>query len=133
MLKYFTVILLFAFSLPTQAEIINYVTPDQEDLETISGSAIKTIVIEDDFMADLDKTAAEHGDDHAMGTLANSCLKKQDYACAYKWAGVALRGFYWKQADAVDKIESIKNSAAENLSQEQIAELDEIIRNFQPK
>ena len=73
MLKYFTVILLFAFSLPTQAEIINYVTPDQEDLGTISGSAIKTIVIEDDFMADLDRTAAEQTSRDTPSTSSPDC------------------------------------------------------------
>ena len=133
MFKYVIFALLLTLSSSARAEVVNYVTPSQQNLGAILGDNIKTIVVEDDFMADLDLTAAEHGDPHAMGTLANSCLTKKDYACAYKWAGVALKSGYWKQAGQEAVIEKIKNTAKAQLSDDKIAELDAVIKEFRPK
>jgi hypothetical protein len=132
MLKYF-VICLLAFAQPAHSEIINYVSPSQQDLGTPSAPGVKTIVVEDDFMFDLDLTAAQNGDVHAMGTLANSCLNKKDYACAYQWAGTALRANYWQSIGQGDKIKNIQNEAKAHLTPEQITELDTAIREFKPK
>ena len=133
MLKYLTFCLLLALPLSARSEVINYVTPSQQDLGTVSDPQVKNIVIEDDFLSDLDIIAANHGDDHAMGTLANSCLSKKDYSCAYKWSALALKGSYWKQTGAESKIESIKNAASEHLTADEISELNEIINKFRPK
>ena len=107
MFKYLLLALLCSFSTQAHSEIINYVTPSQQDLGTISDPNVKNITIESDAFSDLDLIASEHGDSHAMGTLANSCLAKQDYECAYKWAGISLRTPYWKQVVAEDKIKNI--------------------------
>lgn len=133
MLKYIVFSLSLIFAAQAQAEIVNYVTSAQEDLNSDSNSGVRNIIIEDNFMADLDLTAAKHGDDHAMGTLAYSCLQKRDFECAYKWSGIALRGSYWKQMGATDKIKDIQKSAKEQLSAEQISELDDIVKNFRPE
>lgn len=133
MLKYIVFSLSLIFAAQAQAEIVNYVTSSQENLNSDSNSGVRTVIIEDDFMADLDLIAAKHGDDHAMGTLAYSCLQKREYECAYKWSGIALRGFYWKQMGTTDKIKDIQKSAKEQLSVEQISELDDIIKNFRPE
>ena len=133
MLKYLIICLLFAFSQPAHSEIVNYVTPSQENLGTSSAPGVKTIVIEDDFMFELDLTAAKHGDVHAMGTLANSCLKKNDYACAYQWAGTALRASYWQSIGQGDTIKNIQEEAKSHLSPEEITKLDTAIREFKPK
>lgn len=133
MLKYIVFSLFLIFAIQAQAEVVNYLTSAQENLNSDSNLVGQTVIIEDDFMADLDLTAAKHGDDHAMGTLAYSCLQKRDYECAYKWSGIALRGSYWKQMRATDKIKDIQKSAKEQLSAEQISELDDIIKNFRPE
>lgn len=133
MLKYIVFSLFLIFAIQAQAEVVNYLTSAQENLNSDSNLEGQTVIIEDDFMADLDLTAAKHGDDHAMGTLAYSCLQKRDYECAYKWSGIALRGSYWKQMRATDKIKDIQKSAKEQLSAEQISELDDIIKNFRPE
>ncbi len=132
MLKYIVFCLCFTFSVAAQAEVVNYVSPAQQDLGTISGSNVQNIVIEDDFFADLDLTAAKHGDPHAMGTLANSCLQKKDYSCAYQWAGIALRSSYWQQVGQEDKIKNIQDAAAKQLSSEQISDLNTVIKEYKP-
>lgn len=133
MLKYIVFSLSLIFAAQAQAEVVNYLTSAQENLNSDSNLEGQTVIIEDDFMADLDLTAAKHGDDHAMGTLAYSCLQKRDYECAYKWSGIALRGSYWKQMRATDKIQNIQKNAKKKLSAEQISELDDIIKNFRPE
>ena len=133
MLKYIIFCCLFAFAQPTRSEVINYVTPSQQDLGVSSAPGVKTIVVEDDAFFDLDLTASEHGDPHAMGTLANSCLAKKDYECAYKWAGIALRSNYWQQIGEEDKIKAIQNAAAQHLSSEKISETDVLIKEYRPK
>jgi len=133
MFKYLLLALLCSFSTQAHSEIINYVTPSQQDLGTISDPNVKNITIESDAFSDLDLIASEHGDPHAMGTLANSCLAKQDYECAYKWAGISLRTPYWKQVGAEDKIKNIQSIAAEHLSNEQITQLKTVISEFMPK
>lgn len=133
MLKYIVFSLFLIFAIQAQAEVVNYLTSAQENLNSDSNLVGQTVIIEDDFMADLDLTAAKHGDDHAMGTLAYSCLQKRDYEYAYKWSGIDLRGFYWKQIGATDKIQNIQKNAKKKLSSERISELDDIIKNFSPK
>lgn len=133
MLKYIIFCLCFAFFVSAQAEVVNYVTPAQQNLGTISGPNVQNIVVEDDFFADLDLTAAKHGDIHAMGTLANSCLQKKDYSCAYKWSGIALRGTYWQQIGQEDKIKEIQNMAATHLSSKEISNIDILIKEFRPQ
>ena len=48
MLKYF-VICLLAFAQPAYSEVINYVSPSQQDLGVVSAPGFKTIIVEDDF------------------------------------------------------------------------------------
>ena len=134
MIKYFTLCCcFFSFSVMAQPQIINYVTPSQSELSE-SSENVQNVVIEDnDFFSDLDKIAAEHGDTHAMGTLANTCLRKKDFSCAYQWAGIALRGSYWQSQGSADKIADIQEKAKENLSAEQISVLDIIVKEFKPK
>ena len=96
-------------------------------------SANKNVIEDDDFLIDLDKTAAEHGDTHAMGTLANTCLHKKDFICAYQWAGIALRGSYWQSQGSADKIRQIQETAQKHLSVQQREEVDDLIKNFEPK
>ncbi len=132
MLKYF-VICLLAFAQPAYSEVINYVSPSQQDLGVVSAPGFKTIIVEDDFMFDLDLTAARHGDAHAMGTLANSCLNKKDYRCAYQWAGTALRANYWQSIGQGDKIKNIQNEAKSHLPPKQVIELDTAIDEFVPE
>lgn len=133
MFKYLISVLICTFSVSAQAEIINYVTPSQAEMGMVSDPNVKIIVVDDDAFADLDKIAAEHGDSHAMGTLANSCLRKEDYSCAYKWSGIALRSSYWKSVGKESDIKNIKNEAAKHLSAEQIADLDTAINGFKPR
>lgn len=133
MIKYLILGLVCTFSASAQAEIVNYVTPSQAEMGTITGSDVKNIVVDSDLLSDLDKIAAEHGDPHAMGTLANSCLKKEDYSCAYKWSGVALRSSYWKSVGQEDVVKNIQNEAAKHLSAEQIADLDTAIKEFKQR
>ena len=132
MLKYLILCLLF-FPLSAQSEIVNYVTPDQENLGMISAPGVQNIVLEDDFLSDLDLIAAKNGDTHAMGTLANSCLRKKDYSCAYQWSGIALKGSYWKRVGQENQIKTIHDGAAKHLSSEQISELNTIIDEFKPR
>lgn len=111
--------------------IVNYENHAQYELNN-HDSSVKTVVVDDDF-SDLDLIAAKHGDVHAMGTLANSCLRKADYICAYKWAGIALRGNYWQAVGAEDKIKDIMKSAEQQLSAEQTATLQKEINEFSPR
>lgn len=133
MFKYLIFALACVVSVSAQADVINYVTPSQAEMGTVSGSGVVNIVVEDDNLFDLDKIGAEHGDAHAMGTLANSCLKKGDFACAYKWSGIALRSSYWKSVGQEDAVKSIQNEAAKHLSAEQISELDTAVSGFRPR
>lgn len=133
MLKYIIFCCLFAFAQPAWSEVVNYVSPSQQNLGAISDPNVKTIVVEDDTLFDLDLTASEHGDPHAMGTLANSCLAKQDYECAYKWAGIALKSNYWQQIGEEDKIKEIQNAAAQHLPSEKISATDIVIKEYRPK
>jgi hypothetical protein len=132
-MRYFIFCLLFILPTIAHSEVVNYVTPSQQELGTISGSQVQNIIVDGDFFADLDKIAAEHGDEHAMGTFANYCLKKEDYSCAYKWSTIALKGFYWKQIGEEAKIQNIKDIAIRHLSEGQISDLDTIISEFRPK
>ena len=133
MFKYFIMGFICVISATAQAEIINYVTPSQAEMGTVSGSGVKNIVVDDDLLSDLDKIAAEHGDSHAMGTLANSCLKKEDYVCAYKWSGIALRSSYWKSVGKADEVKNIQKEAAKHLSAKQITDLDVAVSEFKPR
>ena len=133
MFKYLIFGVVSIFSATAQAEVINYVTPSQAEMGTVSGSGVKNVVVEDDDFFDLDKIGAEHGDAHAMGTLANSCLKKEDYVCAYKWSGIALRSSYWKSVGQEDAVKSIQDEAAKHLSAKQVSELDIAINEFRPR
>lgn len=133
MLKYLILVLTCTVSVAAQAEILNYVTPSQAEMGIISDSNVKNIVVDSDLFSDLDKLAAEQGDSHAMGTLANSCLKKEDYPCAYKWSGIALRSSYWKSVDKEDSVRNIQKEAAKHLSAKQIEELDIAINDFEPQ
>jgi len=133
MLKYLILGMICIISAPAQAEVINYVTPSQAEMGTVSGSNVKNIVLDSDLFSDLDKIAAEHGDAHAMGTLANSCLKKEDYSCAYKWSAIALKSSYWKSVGREDDIKNIQNEAVKHLSAEQVADLDTAVNGFKPK
>ena len=134
MLKYLSLSLCFLSSTAVaQPKIINYVTPSQQELSESQSSVQNIVVEDDDFFSDMDRLAAEHGDDHAMGTLANTCLKKKDFECAYKWAGTALRGSYWRSQGMTDKIKNIQEEAKGNLSEQQINDLDVLIKNFSPK
>lgn len=133
MFKYLILGLICTFSASARAEIVNYVTPEQAEMGTITGSDVKNIVVNSDLLSDLDKIGAEHGDPHAMGTLANSCLKKEDYSCAYKWSGVALRSSYWKSVGQEDLVKKIQTEAAKHLSAEQIADLDTAIKEFKQR
>lgn len=134
MLKYLSLCLCFLSSTAVaQPKIINYVTPSQQELSEPQGNVQNIVIEDDDFFSDMDKLAAEHGDDHAMGTLANTCLHKKDFECAYKWAGIALRGSYWRSQGMTDKIKNIQEEAKGNLSEQQINDLDALIKNFSPK
>ena len=131
MLKYIVGILcLYAASAAAEPpKVINIVSPEHPQWGTVPASE----VMSDEALIDLDRMAAQSGDDHAMGTLAFVCLNRGDYTCAYQWAGTALRGSYWRSEGMEDKIKQIKAEAQKHLSAEQIAELDVKIKEFRPR
>ena len=98
-------------SVAEPAKIINIVSPEQPQWGTAPTDQVENIVVDDETLIDMDRIAAERGDDHAMGTLAYVCLNREDYTCAYKWAGTALRGHYWRQQGIENKIKQIKEKA----------------------
>lgn len=134
MLKYVVAILCLysAVAAAEPAKIVNIVSPEQPQWGTIPAGQVKNVVIDDETLIDMDRMAAQSGDDHAMGTLAFVCLNRGDYTCAYQWAGTALRGYYWRQQGMEDKIKQIKAEAKKHLSAKQISELDVKIKEFRP-
>lgn len=47
------------------------------------------------LMKEMDKSAAARGDKLSMGSIAEGCLKIEDYACAYKNILISLTSTYW--------------------------------------
>ena len=134
MLKYILPILLgLTVSAHAEPQVINYVSPTQPALGGLKGPYVKNVFLDNDTMMDLDRTGAMHGDPHAMGSLALSCLAVQDFECAYLWSGIALRSSYWQQNGKLEKIREIQEKAREHLSENIVAELDVSIKNFRPK